>query len=99
MTKMTLKLFGAALVSGLLLNAPAALAGPSIDSLEMKKALAKAEQGPEELRRFVQRTRMIYGLDYSDVMRHHVASKAAEATQTATTATATQTATAAEARK
>jgi hypothetical protein len=58
----------AALVATALLFAPFALAGPSVSSPEMKTALAKAKEGPTELRRYVQRTKPIYGLDYFEVM-------------------------------
>jgi len=57
-----------ALVATVLLFAPFAFAGPSVSSPEMKTALAKAKEGPTELRRYVQRTRTIYGLDYFEVM-------------------------------
>jgi hypothetical protein len=38
--------------------------GSSID----RRACAKAAEGPEALRRFIERTRMIYGLYYWDYM-------------------------------
>jgi Trp operon repressor len=52
------------------------LAGPPSASVEMQKALAQAELGPDDLRRFVHRTRMIYQLSYAEVMQRHLASKA-----------------------
>lgn len=53
-----------------------AFAAPSVSSPEMVKALAKAKEGPTELRRFVQLTKAIYGLDYFEVMSIHEARKA-----------------------
>ena len=60
-----------ALVASALLSASFAFAGPSSASPEMQAALAKAQEGPTELRRFVQRTKPIYQLDYYEVMRAH----------------------------
>jgi len=60
-----------ALVASALVSASFAFAGPSSASLEMKAALAKAQEGPTELRRFVQRTKPIYQLDYYEVMSAH----------------------------
>jgi hypothetical protein len=57
-----------ALVATAFLSASFAFAGPSPASPEMKAALAKAQEGPTELRRFVQRTKPIYQLDYYEVM-------------------------------
>jgi hypothetical protein len=57
-----------------------AWAGPPVTSPEMKTALEKAAEGPDSLRRYVQRTRMIYGLDYAEVMAVHEARVAALAT-------------------
>lgn len=48
--------------------APLASAAPSLSSPEMKTAFAKAAQGPESLRRYVERTKPIYMLDYNEVM-------------------------------
>ena len=61
--------------SGLLFGS-SVFAAPSVSSPEMVKALAKAEEGPTELRRFVQRTKPIYCLDYVEVMSVHEAQKA-----------------------
>lgn len=60
-----------ALVATVLMWAPFAFAGPSVASPEMKAALAKAQQGPTELRRYVERTKPIYQLDYVEVMTVH----------------------------
>jgi hypothetical protein len=60
-----------ALVATGLLMASFAFAGPSVSSPEMQKALAKAQQGPDELRWFIQRTKPIYQLDYYEVMGVH----------------------------
>jgi hypothetical protein len=45
----------------------------------MARAIAKGEESPEALRRFVERTRMIYSLDYYEVMREVLARKEAAA--------------------
>lgn len=67
---------------------PAVFAGPSVASIEMQKALAEAEKGPDDLRRFVHRTRMIHQLSYPEVMALHLARKAAaDATRVATAET------------
>ena len=58
-----------ALVATAFLSASFAFAGPSANAPEMKAALAKAQEGPTELRRFVWRTRMIYGLDLLKIVR------------------------------
>ena len=68
-----------ALVASAFLSASFAFAGPSAASPEMKAALAKAQEGPTELRRFVQRTKPIYQLDYYDVMAAHEQQRAAVA--------------------
>ena len=49
----------------------------------MARAIAKGEESPEALRRFVERTRMIYALDYYEVMREVLARKEAAARATA----------------
>lgn len=36
----------------------------------MERALAKAQEGPDELRRFVARTAPIYMLDWNQIARH-----------------------------
>jgi hypothetical protein len=43
----------------------------------MVKALGKAREGSTELRRFIERTKPIYNLDYNDVMDVHEAQKLA----------------------
>jgi len=69
--------FRAVAVLFFLFGSPAAvLAGPPLASVEMQKALAQAELGPDDLRRFVHRTRMIYQLSYAEVMQQHLALKA-----------------------
>jgi len=67
-TAMAAGLMRTALVAIALVWAPVAFAGPSVSSPEMKTALAKANESPDALRRYVHRTRAIYGLDYSEVM-------------------------------
>ena len=72
----------AALVAAALSCGSVADAGPSVSSPEMVRALAKAQQGPTELRRFIGRTKTIYNLDYTEVMTIHEAQRlAAEKTQ------------------
>ena len=61
-------LMNTAIVATALVCTPVAFAGPSVSSHEMKTALAKANESPDALRRYVHRTRAIYGLDYSEVM-------------------------------
>ena len=83
MTNVALRLCRATLVATTLASASLAAAGPSPASTEMQTALAKAEQGPDELRRFVNRTRMIYALDYVEVARLSEVAQAAKATPAA----------------
>jgi len=66
-----------AIIAVALVAAPAAVAGPSAASPEMKTALTKAAEGPDQLRRYVERTRAIYALHYNDVMDRFEASKVA----------------------
>jgi hypothetical protein len=68
-----------AIVAAVLACAAVAFAGPSVSSPEMKIALAKASESPEALRRYVHRTRAIYGLYYFEVMAIHQAQVAREA--------------------
>jgi hypothetical protein len=71
----------ALIATALLSSSSVAFAAPSLASPEMKVALAKAQEGPTELRRFVQRTRAIYQLDYAEVMGIHEQRQAVAATQ------------------
>jgi hypothetical protein len=66
-----------AIIAAAFAAAPIAIAGPSTASPEWKTALAKAAEGPDQLRRYVERTRAIYALSYNDVMDAHEAAKAA----------------------
>lgn len=78
MTTMMSKLCRGALVAAALAAAPAALAqAPSVNP-ETQRALAKADQGPDVLRQYLNRTRMIYALNFNDVMALHEAIKAAQ---------------------
>ena len=43
----------------------------------MKTAFAKADQGPDQLRWYVQRTKTIYALDYADVLERRAQSTVA----------------------
>ena len=58
---------------------PVASAEPPSVTPVMQKAFAQYEQGPEQLRRFVYRTRMIYELDYAQVVKAHEAVRTARA--------------------
>ena len=80
-TKTMSWLTGAILAAALAVS-PLAAAGPSEASPEMKTALAKAAEGPDQLRHYVQRTRAIYALDYNEVMDRFEAVKAANAEST-----------------
>lgn len=71
-------LLGATIAAAALSTASVAIAAPSLASHEMKTALAKAEEGPTALRRYVERTKPIYHLDYFEVMRIHEARKLAQ---------------------
>ena len=67
------------LIAAALLVAPAAYAEPPTVTPAVQKAFTQLEQGPDQLRRFVQRTRMIYALNYAEVVAAHDAKRAAEA--------------------
>ena len=69
------------LVAAALLSAPLAYAEPSSASPEMKQAFAKVEQGPDALRWYVQRTRMIYALNYQDVLDQYAKTRNAAAAE------------------
>jgi len=56
----------------------AAEQAPSVTPL-MERAFALHEQGPDQLRQFIFRTRMIYGLSQSDVVNAYEATRKAEA--------------------
>lgn len=58
----------AAVVGAAILSSSAALAGPPASSHEMTTALAKAREGPTALRRYIERTKPIYALDYNEVV-------------------------------
>ncbi len=68
----------AVLVAAIVLLQPAAGAQTLTATPEVKTALAKAAEGPDSLRRYVQRTRAIYALSYADVMLLHEAQLAAK---------------------
>jgi hypothetical protein len=63
----TSNFFKGVIIAAALVLAPVAIAGPSLASPEMKTAFTKAAQGPEQLRRYVDRTKAIYMLDYYEV--------------------------------
>jgi hypothetical protein len=75
----------AALFATTMLSASFALAGPSVSSPEMKTALAKAREGSTELRRYVERTKPIYNLDYFEVMSAYDAVQSASGDDVAAT--------------
>lgn len=64
MNRNTTRLAAAALAAGFVL-APATYAQTTPNTGE-QRAQEAAKKGPAELRRFVQRTRMIYGLNFND---------------------------------
>jgi len=67
MTRFTFKLCSGALVAAALVSASPAFALEA-SSVGVRLALAQAAQGPDQLRRFVQRTRAIYLLNFDEVM-------------------------------
>ena len=79
-----------AIIAVALVAAPVAVAGPSAASPEWKTALAKAAEGPDQLRHYVQRTRAIYALDFNEVMDRHEAINAANAESAAKVAQGTK---------
>ena len=83
----TLKLCSSALVAVAMSATIPAEAASLTATPELQRALAKAEQGPEQLRWYVQRTRSIYSLDFYEVMAQHEAVKAAQAATPVTLAT------------
>lgn len=79
MTTMTSKLYRGVLVAAALCAAPAAFAGPPSVSPDMQRALVKADAGPDALRRYLFRTRMMFhALNYDQVMALHEAIRAAQ---------------------
>ena len=83
-----LKLCSAGLAAAALAAAIPATAGPPSVTPAMQRALAKAEEGPEQLRWYVYRTRTIYALDFHDMMAQLDAGKAAAAEAPVVVATA-----------
>ena len=79
MTTTTFKLCSGALVAAALMLAPLAVAAPSESSAGVRAAVAKAAQGPDQLRWFIQRTKAIYELDFMDTMALFEAQKVASA--------------------
>jgi hypothetical protein len=57
----TLRFAAAAVAAGFILAPVAQASGPNTGE---QRAAEAAKKGPAELRRFIQRTRMIYGLTY-----------------------------------
>ena len=69
---------GALIAVALPHTSTAADAAPSVTPL-MERAFALHEQGPDQLRQFIFRTRMIYGLSQADVVNAYEATRKAEA--------------------
>ena len=67
MTRFTFKLCSGALVAAALVSASPAFA-LQMGTAGVREALAQAAKGPDQLRRFVQRTRQIYLLDFDEIM-------------------------------
>lgn len=65
----TLRLAAAALAAGFVL-APVAQAQEQLPNTPENRAVAAAKQGPQELRRYIQRTRSVYGLHYEDFRKY-----------------------------
>jgi hypothetical protein len=70
--RIPITMYGCVLAAALA-GAPAALAETPSPTPVMRQAFAKLEQGPDELRWFVYRTRMIYFLRSSDVAAAYAA--------------------------
>jgi hypothetical protein len=78
----------AVVVGAAILSSSPALADPPVTSHEMQAALAKARQGTTELRRYVERTKPIYALDFNTVMAVAEQQKAVASADAAKVATA-----------
>ena len=70
--------FGALVAVALSQAAGAAEPAPSVTPL-MERAFAFHEQGPDQLRHFVHRTRMIYALRHEDVVKAYEAVRGTKA--------------------
>jgi hypothetical protein len=70
------------IIATALVSAPLAVAAPPAGTAGLKTALAKAAEGPDQLRWYVQRTRALYALSFNDVMEQFEASKTAAAEST-----------------
>lgn len=68
MNRTTLRFAAAAVAAGITL-VPAAQAQSQPNSPE-NRAVDAAKKGPQELRRFIQRTRVLYGLHFEDFRRY-----------------------------
>ena len=65
----TIRLAAAALAAGFVL-APVAQAQEQQPNTPENRAADAARKGPQELRRFIQRTRSVYGLHFEDFRRY-----------------------------
>ena len=63
---MNAKLLALTIGAAIVLAAPVAQARSSGGDVATRGAIEAAKQGPDQLRRYVQRTRMVYGLSYWD---------------------------------
>ena len=82
MSKSRIGMFVIGSLAAALVAAPAARAeSPSVSPV-MQKAFAKLEQGPDQLRWFVHRTRMIYALSFNEVVNAYEATQTAQAKTT-----------------
>lgn len=72
-----LTLYVVALAAFATAGTPVASAEPPSVTPVMQKAFTHYEAGPEDLRRFVYRTRMIYELDYAQVVKAYEAVRTA----------------------
>jgi len=70
--------FAALLAAALAVPSTASAEPPSVTPV-MKKAFDQLEQGPDQLRRYVFRTRMIYELDYAQVVKAYEAAHGTQA--------------------
>ncbi len=68
MNPRNLRIAAAAAAAGFLLAVPAAQAAAKPQTPEAR-AQEAAAQGPDQLRRFIQRTRMVYGLYFHDFVK------------------------------
>ena len=76
MTRFTFKLCSGALVAAALVSASPAFA-LQVGTAGVREALAQAAQGPDQLRRFIWRTRQIYLLNFDEIIAFAESNKTA----------------------